>query len=88
MDIFAGRAPKSFYCYFFMEVFILGVSNENVDMVNNFPVVKSNTSDNAVGNMAYLNGKLYSFNGFWASPDFIDKWLHDEPATDKAHPES
>lgn len=60
----------------------MGASKENADTVYNFPVVKSNTSDNAVGNMTYLNGKLYSFNGFWASPDFIDKWLSDEPAAD------
>lgn len=81
-------APLNYFVVILMEVFILDASKEKGGMVNNFPVVKSNTSDNAVGNMAYLNGKLYSFNGFWASPDFIDKWLYDEPATDKAHPES
>lgn len=81
-------APLNYFAVILLEVFILDASKEKGGTVNNFPVVKSNTSDNAVGNMTYLNGKLYSFNGFWASPDFIDKWLHDEPATDKAHPES
>ena len=66
----------------------MGVSNENVDMVSDFPTVESDASVEEGGNMTYINGKLYSFNGFWASPDFIDKWLHDEPVTDKSHPES
>ena len=66
----------------------MGVSNENVDMVSGFPTVKSDASAETAGSMTYINGKLYSFNGFWASPDFIDKWLHDEVVTDKAHPES
>lgn len=80
-------APLNHFIVIFMEVFTLGVSKENADMVDIFPVVKSDASAETVGNMTYLNGKLYSFNGFWASPDFIDKWLHDEPATDKAQPD-
>lgn len=69
-----------------MEVFTLDVSKDNADKVDDFPVVKSDTSDAAAGNMTYINGKLYSFNGFWASPDFIDKWLHGEPAADEVQP--
>lgn len=79
--------PLNLFIVILMEVFTLDVSKKNADMVDDFPVVKSDTSDAAAGNMTYLNGKLYSFNSFWASPDFIDKWLQDEPAKDKAQPD-
>ena len=29
--------------------------------------------------MVYLNGKLYDFQGFFATPEFIDTWLQENP---------
>lgn len=35
--------------------------------------------------MMYLNGKLYDFQGFFAAPDFIDKWLQENQQDASSH---